>query len=293
MSALEKFELPELVQLEQLLNGRMLVFAASALDMELLPTLYNTINTLPEDEELYVLLYGRGGEINAARRVAILLKERFKHVHYVIPYYCQSSFTTMALSGNTLFTGPMSCFSPIDTHLQMLTENDDGPNILASEDIKHFSTMAKEWFGLNSTQDSESLFASVVTNIFPTTLTSLYRSIKEQSQIAHELISFNQSVNNEQLRKSIVDTLMFEYHSHSYALTGKNLANIGLNVVEDNKVFSLAWSAVNRITNIIGGQARTSPEDPRNDCLVMTSRVMYVRQNIPHAFSPYWHKKEF
>jgi hypothetical protein len=261
--------------------------------MELLPTLHNILSSLPESEETCVLLYGRGGEINAARRVALLLKEKFKNTSFVIPYYCQSSFTTLALSGDRLFTGPMTCFSPIDTHLEMLSDEGGSQGILASEDIRLFSSMAEEWFGINATQNSEALFASVAPHIYPTTLTSLYRSIKEQQQIAHELLALNSSVTNEQVRKEIVDSLMFHYHSHSYALTGKDLAGLGLPIIEDDGLFSLAWGAVNEIMTVIGGQARDSLEEPRNDCLIMTSSKMSIRQNYPNAFRPKWFEKEF
>jgi len=293
MSSLDSFNLPELASLEATLDARVLVFAASHLDMELLPTIYNLITTLPGNDELYVLLYGRGGEINAARRIAILLNDKFKAINFIVPYYCQSSFTTLALSGNNILTGPMSCFSPIDTHFQMRDDQENTPDVIASEDIRKFSNMAEKWFGLCSKEHSKLLLENITQNIFPTTLTSLYRSIEEQKKIATELLTFNKNITDANKRKKIVNTLMFDYHSHSYALTGKDLESLNLNITENIDVFSIAWNAINRILNIIGGQARVSPEDPRNDCLIMTRDNIHIRQHFPQTFAPKWYKKEF
>lgn len=292
MPQLDTFELPQIVQLEQSLQQPVMVLACSSLDADLLPALYNTLSTVPQSNQVSILLYGHGGEINVARRVALLLYEKFQRVDFIIPYYCQSSFTTLALSGYRLYTGPMSSFSPIDTHLEISADEQGSPSALASEDIRLFPSMAQEWFSVNSTQDADALFASVTSHIFPTTLTSLYRSIKEQQQIAHELVALNESITDQQIRDNIVKQLMFGYHSHSYALTGKDMSDLGLTVAADDDLFKLAWNAVCRITSIIGGQARKSPEDPRNDCLIMTAKTMCIRQHSPNAYRPCWFEKE-
>ena len=124
-------------------------------------------------------------------------------------------------------------------------------------------------------------------------MTSLYRSIKEQQQIAQELLALNHSVESEQVKKRIVDSLMFDYHSHSYALTGGDLSRLGLKVIEDPEVFSVAWRAIRDVTSIIGGQARDSVEDPRNDCLIMTSGSLQIRQYYPNAFRAVWFERRF
>ena len=157
MPDIESFELPQIDELERYFNGPVLVFAASSLDMELLPKLHDALSEMPNQERIHVLLYGLGGEINVARRVALLLYEKFRQVNFVVPYYCQSSFTTLALSGQSIFTGAMSCFSPIDTHLELCSSEGSSVDVLASEDVRLFPSMAKEWFGVDTDENAEAL----------------------------------------------------------------------------------------------------------------------------------------
>jgi hypothetical protein len=254
--------------------------------------LFDVLNEIPQDEEIYVLLYGLGGQINAARRIALLLHSRFKHVNYIVPYSCESSFTTLVLSAKTVYTGPMSSFTPIDTHLEMYGEDAASNGSIDSEDVRLYPTMVEEWFGISLEDDAETVFASIAPHIYPTTFTSLYRSIKEQQSIAHELLNLNPTLAQQQIKKTIADKLIFGYHSHTYSLTGEDLRKLGLPIVEDNDIFKIAWDAVNNIRQIIGGGARNSLDDPRNDCLIMTTERLAIRQNFPNAFRPRWFEKK-
>lgn len=71
----------------------LLLFATSHLDLELLPMLYDTLVAVEKSERLDVLFFCRGGNVNAARRIGILLREFAGRLTFIVPDRCESSGT--------------------------------------------------------------------------------------------------------------------------------------------------------------------------------------------------------
>ncbi len=60
--------------IEALGGGPALVFVASRLDIDLLPPLYEALCGIGRVARLQVVVQCRGGETNAARRIALLMR---------------------------------------------------------------------------------------------------------------------------------------------------------------------------------------------------------------------------
>jgi hypothetical protein len=293
MSTLETLSFPQISELEQIRQSKVLVLAASMLDMEFLPNLYDVLTDIGHTERLDVVLYGLGGEINADRRIALLLHEFTDNLSFIVPHHCQSACTILALSGQQIIAGDVALFSPIDPRLNSAGEaNDDSPGAIASEDIRLFCKMSEDWFGIEGEDVRSQLLSSLAGSIFPTTLTSLYRSTLELKSIAEELLGYQLGHQSSQQRTKIVEQLLFGYHSHSFALTGDNLAQIGLEVARDKAVEKLAWAISAQLRAVIGGGARQTPQDPRNDVLLATSDHVTVRRRYPGIMAPVWESLE-
>ena len=288
MSTLDSISFPELTEIEALRNSKAILLAASGLDMEALPKLYEQLKSLGRVPKLDVVLHGRGGEINAARRIALLLNKFTDHLSFIVPYHCESACTVLVLSGKEIIASDMAVFSPIDTHLNVAVGSDGDPSSLASEDVRLFTEMGKQWFGVESEEERTQLLSALASSVFPTTLTSLYRSNLEQQQISQELIAMQLPDVPEEYRNDIVEQLRCGYHSHSYALTGDDLAELGLKIVKSDAVDALSWPLATRVNRVVGGAARQNMEDPRNDFLIATTETTWIRQVHPRAFGPTW-----
>lgn len=290
MTTLEHLDFPEIEQIEQIRRSRVLILAASMLELEFLPELFELLKYEERSARIDVVLYGRGGEINAARRIALLLHAHCEQLSFIVPYHCQSACTALALSGKEILPGELALFSPIDPRLNAEdAENNDGPGALASEDVRLFYNMSKDWFGLDGQEIREQLLAALASSIFPTTLTSLYRSTLEIKQIATELLTF-QLPGQSQCVHEIVEQLVNGYHSHSYALTAGELASLGLNIIENKPVARAAWDIALKLNALLGGGARKSPQDPRNDVLLASRKKIMVRKRTPGMIAPEWAK---
>ena len=290
MSNLEELSLQHVRQLERERDSKVLVLAASMLEVDFLPQLYELLlEDFENSSRLDVVLYGRGGEINAARRIALLLHQFTDHLSFLVPYHCQSSYTVLTLAGHEVIAGDLATFSPIDPRLNTVDAT-EGTDVLDSENVRQFMDMCKRWFDLDIRQEEirMQLLASVASSIFPTTLTALYRSTLELQSIANELLAFQLPDQSASHRSDIVNQLLFGYHSHSYAITRDDLLHIGLNVKREAPVEAKAWQIAKELNAVMGGGVRQTPQDARNDVLLASSRKAHVRQRHIDVISPTW-----
>lgn len=280
------YVLQHIKKIESLRNSRVLILAASHLDNELLPALKNQLDAIGKVDTLDVLIHSRGGVVNAARRIALLLRKYALAVNFIVPYYCESSGTILALSGNEIIAGDLAMFTPIDPHLHGGVG--DGNSALSCLDIKQFGQMCEEWFGVDPEQANAEQVSLLCNSIFPPTLTAFYRTARETQAIAEELLSYQLSSDEPHVRSKIVEHLMYEYHSHHYAITKEEMSDLGLNCQSNNDVEQLAWEISVTIQSVIGGGVRQSIDEPYSDALIISKESSQIRSNPGNGLLPQW-----
>ena len=284
--------LSQIRQLEELRGSRVLVLAASTLEIELLPALYEHLRAVGHTQRLDVVLQSRGGVVNGARRIALLLRRFTEHLSFIVPHYCESSATLLALSADEIIAGELAIFSPIDPHLHGAAGGGDG-GALSCMDIKKFGDMGAEWFGADAGEARAEALSLLCNSIFPPTLTAFYRSTQEVRQIGEELLRFQLPDRSDAQRTAIVEQLMYGYHSHNYAITGAELAEMGLNARRDDAVEALAWEISTALHGIVGRGICETPEQPWNDALLASSGGMRVRSKRSGGFISPWSEVPF
>ena len=278
-------------QLEEYRQSRVLVFGSSQLEIDLLPALYDTLCQLGPGKRLDVVFYSRGGIVNAARRVALLLREFAPHISFLVPHYCESAGTVTALSANEIVAGPLAIFSPVDPLLTTGNQAGDGPLAVSAEDLRLFAEMTASWFGLEAQEAKARAMTVLCDNIFPSTLTSFYRTTLEVQTICDELLSLHLQDDVSQ-RKAIADKLIFGFHSHSYALTRAEMAKLGLPMRSDRELEPLLWSIASQLRESIGPGARLSADEPWQDALFATRHGVRTRQRS-EEFPGRWQYREW
>jgi hypothetical protein len=227
--------------------------------------------------------------VNAARRIAILLRQFTEHLCFIVPYYCESSATILALAADEIIAGELAIFTPIDPHLHGGGEADGAePSSLSCLDIKMFGNMSENWFGVNANDAREQSLSLLCNSIFPPTLTAFYRTTLELQQIGEELISYQLPECDLDVRKKIVKHLLFGYHSHNYAITRDEMIQIGLKVKSDLDVEPLAWQISQVLQRVVGGALRQAIEEPWYDMLIASSVQVAVREKRNDGFMPRW-----
>lgn len=273
-----------ITELEQCRDSRVLVLAASQFDMALLPKLYEQLMAIGKTKRLDVVLHCHGGVVNAARRIALLLRHFTTHLSFIVPYYCQSSATLLALAADEIVAGPMAVFSPLDPHLE--GGADDGTtSALSCMDIQLFSKMAQDWFDINADSNKAELLSILCSNIFPPTLTEFYRTTLELKQIAAELLQYQMPTAEPDVRTAIIDKLMFGYHSHSYAITPAEMIQLGLQLNIRPDIELLAWQISVLLQQYVGSAVRKTPDDSWQDVLLVSRGLAHSRQQAGNGMS--------
>lgn len=273
-------------QIETLRDSRVLVLAASHLDIELLPALFDQCTDIGPTPRLDVVLHGRGGVVNAARRIALLLRRQTGHLAFIVPFHCQSSATLLTLCADEIIAGELAQFSPIDPQLN----GADGSSF-SGLDIQHFGAMAETWFGLESEQARAESLALLCQSVFPPSLTAFYRTTLELAQIGEELLAWQLPGHDEASRRKIVSQLMSGYHSHNYALEGADLEKLGLQVRRNAKVEQVAWEISKLLQGSVGGALRNAPDEAYNDAMLATRDAVMVRRKRPGGMGADWTAK--
>lgn len=278
--------LPALIsELESQREGRVIVLCSSHLDMHIIPELYEVLRDLGPLDSLRVVIQCRGGEVNAARRIALLFRDFAAHVEFLVPFWCESAATLLVLSGNRLEYLPTAIFTPIDPHLQGAGAEGEATSISAL-DIKDFRQMASEWFSEGGGMSGAEALSTLCNSLFPPTLTGFYRSTKEVEAIARELLSLGHRDINQ--HGDIMAQLLFGYGSHDYALTGSELARLGLPAAPLEQAAGLVWEMSRILQRQVGGHLRASPDAGWQDALIASVAGIRVRHRSDRALSGHW-----
>lgn len=269
-----------------------LVLAASNIEIDLLPPLYDALRTLERTPRMDVVIYLRGGEVNAARRLALLLREFADSLRFLVPHYCESSGTLMALAADEIVAGPLAIFSPIDPHLNAAEGQSGGPGALSAQDIRLFANMSRDWFGYGAEDAATKALPLLCDNIFPTTLTSFYRATLEMEAIGQELQARRSPTGDAEAHAAVVRKLLYDFHSHQFALTGEDMRTLGLPVVRDAALEAIAWDIACDIRRLIGPESRESLQDDWRDALIATPESVRVRRRSRERPSGAWETPE-
>lgn len=278
-----------IADIEERRGSRVVVLAASHIDLDLLPMLYDTLAAMGDTSRLDILLWIKGGAVDGARRIGLLLADATEHLGAIVPDRCQSSGTIVALAAHEIVAGPCAIFSPVDPSLQgPIADDSGGPGAISTEDVRRFAEMAREWFGQEDEQARLSALAAMTAAIFPPTLTAFYRATREVETICRDLIGRRLGADPSCDADRIVSHLMHGYHSHSFPLAADDLADLGLPVVRDTRVEMAAWQIAEMLRTSVGGGLRDGEQDDWFDACIATREACHLRRTGPHRMMPRW-----
>ncbi len=227
---MKTFTLPQLDELQTLRGTRVIVYSSMIEDYTV-GILYDCLRQMGPTQRLDLVLSTSGGVVATARRLALLLREFTQHLTILVPYQAKSAGTLLCLSANELVLGPLSELGPIDAHIGSAgNPPSDAPGIISAEDIRVFRQMAEDWFGVNREKDRLQVLALVAQRVFPTSLSSFYRSDRLTRQAARELLRYQLPDVEDSVRDHIVNQLVSGYDAHDHVITRIEAQTLGLRV---------------------------------------------------------------
>jgi hypothetical protein len=266
---------------------RTLLLAASNIDHDLLPPLEDALARIGQVPRLDVVVYLRGGEVEAARRIALALQAATPRLRFLVPHFCASSGTILALAADEILAGPLAMFSPIDPHLAGAGDRPDLPAVLSAEDLRRLPEAIETWFGLAPDDAAAQAQALLAARIAPETLAMFERTVHALEATGDALLA--RHIPSPDARAAIVRTLLQGYGSHDYAIDSDELRALGLPVTRDPAIEALAWDVTCAVRRTIGPESRASLMEDWHDAAVADVQVVALRRRRRGERTGAWH----
>jgi len=263
-----------------------LVLAASNIDAGLSPALDEALARIGTVPRLDIVVWLRGGEVDAAHRLALRLHAATDRLRFLAPHFCASSGTLMALAAHEIVAGSLAMFSPIDPHLTG-SGGAGMPEMLSSEDLRRLPEALQAMFGLARETASAQALALLGRRLSPATLATFHRTTRAMEAKADALLALHMPA--PERRIAIVRALLGDYGSHDYAISGDELRALGLPVVRDARIEPLAWDVACAIRGTIGPESRTSLADDWHDAAIGDAASLALRRRTRGRRAGAWH----
>jgi len=199
-------------------------------------------------ENLHVLLHTFGGDPHAGYRIAQVIRDFTKSAVFLIPQYSCSAGTLMCLCGNQIELGDYAFLSPIDITLERETPL-ESVELMSIDYYIRFATrcrqeieqMLKQNGYTSSTTVESDLLCEMVKQVGGLTLGAFFRERVLTGFYAENLLldyMFNHAPNKNDLKNKILQSLLFEYPSHTFCMDYHICLKLGLPVKEMDVVTS-------------------------------------------------------
>lgn len=172
-----------------------------------------------------LFLKSDGGNPEAALRLVHLLRHHFSRVVLFAPFECASAATMVALGANEIQMGPTSYLTAVDTSLKHELSPVNQSNSRVSVSQNEVSRILRLW---REDKSGGNPYPEVYKYLHPLVLGALDRSSSLSIRICEELLSYHMK-QRAQIRR-ISRLLNSAYPSHSYPITSREAARIGLKI---------------------------------------------------------------
>jgi hypothetical protein len=212
-------------------------------------TCIRVFGDLKRQDKCDLIIHTDGGSMSAAKRLALAIREITDDFHVVVPYKAKSAGTIIAISANLIEMALGAEIGAIDPIIRIAREGASAlPDTIASEDIRVMVEMCRDWFGMNRKTAGPILLQLLGQKIFPTTLSSIYRSQRSIYDTCERLLRFQLPGTTKERRKAIASNLIAGFREHSDPILFVEAREIGLavnqmDVVTEKRVRELCLAA--------------------------------------------------
>lgn len=188
--------------------------------------LYRVLKDLKKRGGIDLLLYTRGGDINAVWPIVSLIREFDRHFQVLIPFKCHSSGTLVALGAERIVLGPLSELSPIDPSTGNAFNPLDPGNAskkmpISVGDVEAYRAFVQEQYQGESAEplkpaELRPFLERLTERVHPLALGNVHRVSQQIRQLAENLLRLNGTKADNVTQ--MVETLCHGFHSHLHMI---------------------------------------------------------------------------
>lgn len=199
--------------------------------------LYDVLRTLGQGNKVGIFIKSDGGDVEAALRIVNLIREYYSNVIALVPLECASAATMIALGADEISMGALAHLTAIDSSLTHDLSPLDRDNRRVSVSQDELARIIKVW-GNNAKDHHGNPYEEIFKHIHPLVVGAIDRTSSLSIKICKEILSYH--IKDEAEAERISWHLNSSYPSHSYPITAKEAARIGLRISKlDNEINDL------------------------------------------------------
>lgn len=197
------------------------------------------IETQGKHKACTVFLTTYGGDPNGGYRVARCLRHHYTHVRVVVPSFCKSAGTLIAIAANELAIGDLGELGPLDIQVRKgseLQESSSGLDImqalqavtLHTQETFHRIMIGTRGFGLSTklcadfaAQVASGIASPLISQIDPIRVGEMQRATSVAFEYGQRLDEYSKN-----LRDGALERLISEYPAHGFVIDRKEAGEL-------------------------------------------------------------------
>jgi hypothetical protein len=195
--------------------------------------LYEVLQRIGEQDELYVFIKSNGGDGTAALRIANLLRRQCRRLVAVLPLECASAATMIALGADELRMGPLAFVTAVDTSLIHALSPVDVHNRQVSVSQDELNRAVSLWRQSAGPDDAAAAEANPYSAMFqyvhPLVIGAVDRSSSLSVKLCTEILGLHMT--DAERARAISVQLNSAYPAHNYPILLDEARRVGLNAV--------------------------------------------------------------
>ena len=234
-----------LTELEQVRGNRVIAYwltDQAKISDNVVTQLYDHLDVIGRQKKLDMVLFTRGGDVEAPWRIVSLVREFCDEFGVLIPYRAHSGGTLLALGADEIVMTALGELGPIDpTRTHPLLPQREGrpePEPISVQDLRHAVQFVKETARPEGDDSYTSeamaqIVTALFTHIHPLAIGAIEQSYALSKLIATRCLGTHMRGSEDPDKiQAIVDHMCDDYKSHRYAINRREAKALGLKVAD-------------------------------------------------------------
>ena len=209
------------------------------------------LNDIGHQNKISLVVHSTGGNPMACIRIASLLRSYCDTMEVIVPSYCMSAATQLALSANKILFTPLGFLSPIDAQITDIKD----PRLTSysyyqvsfGSFIKAHELLEREVSNKLDGKESESAYQTLFKYIHPLVYAEVDRLSNRSRMTAEMMMNMHpDTFENQEKIKWIANHLVYDYPNHDFPIQYNKAREIGLPVeMLSDEISHLLWFLLN------------------------------------------------
>jgi len=219
---------------------------------------HELLKRVGRQEKIYFFIKSGGGTGAASLRIVHLLRATTKRLVVLVPLECMSAATMIALGADEIQMGPIAQLSAVDTSLTHDLSPVDKDNRRVRVSQNELARILQGWRQEKGAQSSHP-YAALFQHVHPLVFGAVDRISSLSIRLCNDILAYH--MKDKAKAAKISHLLNEDYPSHTYPITIKEAARIGLNVKPLDPVLNDELVELNSLYSEMGQQALTDYDE--------------------------------